>query len=200
MDALSLFCPQCGTTFAVNENDASSVICCPGCSTELSVKPDGVGGFIADYFSGKANRRPESILVSSGSLSQSHEILGMVCITIGTRGEMASQFQHLKEVLADRIGAYKKGISMASNLGQTLGGIGLGSSGNIEISSQYAGASFASNDPEIAFHIAVNQIQLRASYLGSDAVIGFRYNIDLDSNHGVLNFIAHAYGTAVRFC
>jgi len=50
---------------------------------------------------------------------------------------------------------------------------------------------------EVAFHITVNQLQLRASYLNANAIIGFRYDIEFDSNANVLNFMATGYGTAV---
>jgi uncharacterized protein YbjQ (UPF0145 family) len=51
---------------------------------------------------------------------------------------------------------------------------------------------------EKAFHIAVNQLQLRASYIQANAIVGFRHDIDFDSNAGVLNFVVNTYGTAVR--
>ncbi|HMP84229.1 MAG TPA: heavy metal-binding domain-containing protein, partial [Verrucomicrobiota bacterium] len=79
-----------------------------------------------------------------------------------------------------------------------LGGVGLDSGGDISLAGQYAGATFSSSDLEIAFHIAVNQLQLRASYLNANAVIAFRYDIDFDSHANVLNFMATAFGTAVR--
>ena len=61
-----------------------------------------------------------------------------------------------------------------------------------------SGASFRSNDMETAFHILVGELQMRASYLGANAIIGFRQNIELDSNANVINFFANAYGTAVK--
>ena len=39
---------------------------------------------------------------------------------------------------------------------------------------------------------------MRASYLGANAIVGFRQNIELDSNANVINFFANAYGTAVK--
>jgi uncharacterized protein YbjQ (UPF0145 family) len=37
-----------------------------------------------------------------------------------------------------------------------------------------------------------------ASYLGANAIVGFRHNIELDSNWNVINFFANVYGTAVK--
>jgi uncharacterized protein YbjQ (UPF0145 family) len=74
----------------------------------------------------------------------------------------------------------------------------LDGAGDIGLAMQYAGASFRSNDMEVAFHILIGELQMRASYLGANAIIGFRQNIELDSNANIINFFANAYGTAVK--
>lgn len=122
----------------------------------------------------------------------------MVCFTVGTRGEMRTTFEALKVGIAYKLGKTSGQVSQAKGVGQLIGGVGFDSDGNVALTGQYAGASFNSSDLEIAFHIAVNQLQLRASYINANAVVAFRYDIDFDSNANVLNFMATAFGTAVR--
>ena len=114
---------------------------------------------------------------------------------------MASEFNRLKDVYLHQLATIKQKGQLSSNIkgvGQTIGGIGLDGAGDIGLAIQYAGASFKSNDMEIAFHILVSELKMRASYLGANAIIGFRQNIELDSNANIINFFANAYGTAVK--
>ena len=124
----------------------------------------------------------------------------MVCFTIGTRGAMATEFQRLKQEIEFKFETLrKKGqLSASRNVGQFIGGIGMDSDGDIGLAGQYAGASFRSDDTEIAFLVIVSQLQFRAYRLGANAIVGFRFDLDFDSHANVLNFIATGYGTAVR--
>ena len=88
-------------------------------------------------------------------------------------------------------------LSKSQGLGQSISSLGMSADGGMSMGIQHAGASFVSSDLEVAFMIAVSQIQLRASYLGANAVVGFRWDVDVDSNSNVLNFLGTAYGTAV---
>lgn len=161
---------------------------CPHCSSDMSVPQTSAG------------HRPDAIPVTSCGLESDYEILGPVSFTVGTRGGMLAEFQRLKKLNAHRLtGLQKKGqLTQSRSVGQMIGGVSLDSDGDISLNGQYAGASFASDDLDMAFQIAVGQLQMRASYLGANAIIGFRYDIDFDSNANVVNFFATAYGTAVR--
>ncbi|MBW8863880.1 MAG: hypothetical protein JF609_02960 [Verrucomicrobia bacterium] len=144
--------------------------------------------------------RPDQIQVTTGEIQRKYEIVGMVCFTTGTRGQLRNQFESLKTVTAHKLAdAKSKGqVSESRSVGQVIHGVGIDSSGDLSLTGQYSGASFRSSDMEIAFHMTVNQLQLRASFLNANAIIGFRYDIDFDSNANVLNFMATGYGTAVR--
>ena len=175
------------------------MISCPGCSSDIHV-PSLTAEGQSSVSSYVARLRPEQIPVTSGDISTPHKVLGMVCFSLGTRGGMANEFERLKETHSHRLAANRKQgqISRGTGVGQFIGGIGLDSDGDIEFAGQFAGASFRSDDVEIAFSIAVSQLQLRTSYLGGNAIIGFRWDVDFDSHANVLNFIGVAYGTAVQ--
>jgi hypothetical protein len=172
-----------------DETESGMVTTCSNCSGELEVPKVGV------------RVRPDKMPVTSGDLKVKYKILGTVFFSIGTRGGMGAEFNRLKDVYLHQLSVSKhKGqlSSSSSGVGQTIGGIGLDGAGDIGLAMQYAGASFRSNDMEVAFHILVGELQMRASYLGANAIVGFRQNIELDSNANVINFFANAYGTAVK--
>ena len=189
-------CPTCGFSFSADESHVGLSTSCASCSKEFVIQPSDK----ADNQNFPSQSRPDQILVTSGDLRASYDVVGMVCFTVGTRGEMRSTFEALKVGMAHKLSTAKsKGqLSQTTNVGQFIGGLGIDSAGDIALAGQYAGASFNSRDLELAFHIAVNQLQLRASYLNANAVIAFRYDIDFDSNANVINFMATAFGTAVR--
>ncbi len=172
-----------------DETESGMITICSNCSGEFEVPKVGVG-VIAD-----------KMPVTTSDLKVEYKILGTVFFSIGTRGGMASEFNRLKDVYLHQLATIKQKGQLSSNIkgvGQTIGGIGLDGAGDIGLAIQYAGASFKSNDMEIAFHILVSELKMRASYLGANAIIGFRQNIELDSNANIINFFANAYGTAVK--
>jgi hypothetical protein len=187
-------CPACSFTFSTEESSVGLATTCASCSSEFTIEKPGFDESQTNQT--KIRLRPDQIIVTSGDLILPYQIKGMVCFATGTRGGLKDGFENLKGMVGHRFG--KGQISESRGMGQTLGGLGMDSNGDLSASVLYAGATFRSSDMEIAFHIAVNQLQLRASYLQADAVIGFRYDIDFDSNVNVLNFMATAYGTAVR--
>ena len=188
-------CPACGFSFSTDESHVGFATVCANCANEFNIQSEEPDGSKSSQ-----RLRPDQILVTSGDIHSPYEHVGMVCFTVGTRGEMREHFDSLKNVVAHKLETAKSQgqVSASKNVGQLVGGIGVDSSGNISLQSRYAGASFRSNDLEIAFHIAVNQLQLRANFLNANAIIWFRYEVDFDSNASVLNFMATAYGTAVR--
>ena len=171
-----------------DESEGGMAMTCSRCSSDITVPQT------------TTSHRPDSIPVTSGGLNIDYEVIGMVSFTVGTRGGMRAEYERLKALNTQRLASLqKKGqLTQSRSVGQFVGGVSLDSEGDIGLSGQYAGASFASDDIDMAFQIAVGQLQMRASYLGANAVIGFRYDIDFDSNANVVNFFATAYGTAVR--
>lgn len=197
MNEFPIQCPSCGFSFTAEDSHVGLSTNCANCGSEFVIeRSDG-----SDAPPRCGQVRADEIPVTSGDISDTpYSVVGMVCFTVGTRGEMRTHFDSLKQVTAYRLAAMKtKGqVSQGKGVGQLTGGVGIDSDGNVALSGEYSGATFQSSDLEVAFHIAVNQLQLRAKFLGANAVVGFRYVIDFDSNHSVLNFMATAYGTAVR--
>lgn len=187
-------CPTCGFSFSTDDSSVGIATTCANCSKDFVVQLTD-----APISQGRSAKiRPDEIVVTSADLHTPYEVVGMVCFTVGTRGEMRTAFEALKGGIAYKLGKKAGQVSQAKGVGQLIGGVGFDSDGNVGLTGQYAGASFNSSDLEIAFHIAVNQLQLRASYINANAVVAFRYDIDFDSNANVLNFMATAFGTAVR--
>jgi hypothetical protein len=112
---------------------------------------------------------------------------------------MREAFNRYKQQHAHRLRIAKRSglLSKASSLSQSIGSLGLGNGSDLELAIQRSGSSFTSDDLEIAFLIAVNQLQLRASFMGANAVYGMHWDVDFDSNSNFLNFIGTAYGTAM---
>lgn len=194
MNEFLVYCPACGFSFSTDESAVGLATTCASCSSEFTIEKTELSE--SQSHSNTMRLRPDQILVTSADLTAPHQIKGMVCFTTGTRASLRDGFEKLKGMVGHRL---KTGqISEAHSMGQALGGLGINANGEIAVDVNYTAASFQSSDMEIAFHIAVNQLQLRASRIQANAIIGFRYDIDFDSNGGVLNFIATAFGTAVR--
>ena len=113
---------------------------------------------------------------------------------------MRNAFDQMKEHFSKHLAIKRQygQISKRTNVGQLIGGLGISESGGIGLTGNFSGASFSSDDPEIAFIIAVIQLQYKASYLGANALTGFRWDIDFDSQGGVINFFGTAYATAIK--
>ncbi len=199
MSDINFCCPVCDVSLSADESEAGTMICCPGCSSDIGVPhqsgstEDSTGPYVARL-------APEQIPVCSTGIHSPHTVRGMVCFSLGTRGGMATQFETLKQVYTQRIAAKRKQgqISSGTGVGQFIGGIGIDADGDIGFAGQFAGASFRSDDIEIAFAIAVSGLQYRAYALGANAIVGFRWDVDFDSNANVANFFGTAYGTAVQ--
>ena len=54
------------------------------------------------------------------------------------------------------------------------------------------------NQFDEAFFISVEEIKKRAYYMGADAIIGMKEELNLDTN-GFQHFYMQMYGTAVKF-
>ncbi|MEI6656359.1 MAG: hypothetical protein WCP45_16475 [Verrucomicrobiota bacterium] len=194
MSEINLTCPVCNSPVSADESETGTMITCLNCSSELLV-PDGEGPVAFT-----AHVRPDEIPITSGSILAPHKILGMVCYSLGTRGGMKNDFENKKQTYSHRLASSRqKGqLSKGSGVGQFIGGASIDGDGDVGLSGQFAGASFRSDDIEIAFSIAVGELKLRASYLGGNALIGFRWDVDFDSHANVVNFFGTAYATAIQ--
>ena len=194
--AFDLYCPACGTTLAADESEIGEVINCLACDSQVFVEIQEESPAPSTALSVKI--RPELIPISTTNPTISCVLVGPISFSIGTRGSMKTEYDRHKLQHAHKIRLAKQRgqVSKASGLGQSISSVGIGD-GDLSIALQHSGASFTSDDLDIAFQIAIGQLQLRASYLGANAVFGMRWDVDFDSNSNVLNFIGTAYGTAV---
>jgi uncharacterized protein YbjQ (UPF0145 family) len=190
-------CPSCSADIVAEEEESGLIIECLVCNTRLRVPADEQAPEASVLHLGRV--RPDKIPVSTTSAYGPFEIVAPISFVIGSRGGMKEEFELLKSrqshVLsqAKRLGQF----SREAGLGQTISSVGVSGDGDLSLGVRHSGASFLSTDLEIAFMIAVSQMQFRASYLGANAVFGFRWDIDVDSNANVINFLGTAYGTAV---
>jgi uncharacterized protein YbjQ (UPF0145 family)/DNA-directed RNA polymerase subunit RPC12/RpoP len=190
-------CPNCSADISAEEEEAGLIVECLACNSRLRVPADDQprGASVVD--AGRA--RPDKIPVSTTSAYGPFEIVAPISYAIGSRGGMKEEFELLKSRQSHVLSQAKRlgQLSREAGLGQTIGSVGVSGEGDLGLGVRYSGASFLSTDLEIAFMIAVSQIQFRASYLGANAVFGFRWDIDVDSNANAVNFLGTAYGTAV---
>ncbi len=182
--------------FAEDEEVGFAVECL-GCGAQLIVPDDSASSGAVVSEGGRI--RPNQIPVTSSNIEGACQIIAPVNFVIGSRGGMKEEFELLKSRQRHVIEEAKRlgQLSKSHGLGQSITSFGMAADGGMSMGVHHAGSSFVSSDLEIAFMIAVSQIQLRASYLGANAVVGFRWDIDVDSNSNVLNFLGTAYGTAV---
>lgn len=195
--SMELTCPGCGASILAEEEEMGTVISCPGCESELTVPT--ADGSTPDGALSAGRTRPDQIAVSSADAPAGSQTIRPIAFNIGTRGGMAAEFDNLKSTLGHKLSEMKRlgQISKSAGLGQTLGMASASLDGDLGVGLQHSSATFRSDDLEVAFQIAIFQLQLRASYLGANAVYGFRWDLDFDSHSNVINFLGTAYGTAV---
>ncbi|HMP82998.1 MAG TPA: hypothetical protein PKA41_09895, partial [Verrucomicrobiota bacterium] len=118
MPELIAQCPTCGFSFSTDESSVGITTTCASCSKDFIVE-------LSDQpilQNRPSHIRPDQILVTSGDFHVPYEVVGMVCFTVGTRGEMRSAFKTLKGGMAYKIGKTKGQISQAKGVGQFIGG------------------------------------------------------------------------------
>lgn len=124
------------------------------------------------------------VIVTTGDLSQSYEVLGPVYFQVSNKGLFGSALGSLKKKYKADIEAMKKRGSMSAD--------------RSDWGFLYGEWSVGQNDFEAAFFIATEEIKKRAEMVGADAVICMRQDIDMDTN-GFAYFYLQMYGTAVKF-
>lgn len=189
-------CPSCGAEIFAEDEEAGYTVDCLGCGSQLRVPANNSD---PSTIAKLGRVRPDQIPVSTTDITGPHQIISPISFVVGSRGEMGEEFELLKSHQSYVISQAKRlgQLSRAAGLGQSITSVGLYDDGSISANVQHSGSSFVSTDLEIAFMIAVSQMQFRASCLGANAVYGFKWDVDVDSNAGVINFIGTAYGTAV---
>ena len=124
-----------------------------------------------------------NIIVTTGDLKQSYEILGPVYFQVSNKGVFSSALSKLVKQYEIEIAQMKK----QGQMGQARADWGL----------LYGELSVGQSDFEKAFFVAVQELKKRASLIGADAIICMRQDIDLDTN-AFQFFYLQMYGTAVK--
>ena len=124
-------------------------------------------------------KNAEHIVVTTCDISRPYEILGPVYVQISNVG-WTSSLDKLEKEYQQRL--------------ENMEDKGTATKFSWKDSSTWAWQTRF----ERAFFIATEEIKLRASVMGADAVIGMRQDIDLEGD-GSAYFYLQMYGTAVKF-
>ncbi len=126
------------------------------------------------------------ILVTTTDLKREYEVLGPIYFQISNKGIFSSALSKAKKKHKIELDNLKKAGQSETNKKLDWGIL-------------YGEHSFGmENNFDIAFFIAVRELQIRAKKLGADAIIGMRQDIDMDTD-AFQFFYLQMYGTAVKF-
>lgn len=168
-------CPHCG---AYSMHDLGKT--CPNCGADLQEKPA-----ISEE---EVEEQARTIVVSTGELGKSYEVLGPVYFHITNKGIFSSQFNKLEKVYRKKIDEWNKSgqaVGLETGFGDLVLALGVGE------------WSAGHNLFDKAFFIAVEELKRRAALIGADAITFLRQDIDLDTR-GFQYFYLQMYGTAVK--
>ncbi len=124
-----------------------------------------------------------NIVVTTADIKEDYDIIGPVYVQVSNKGFLSSTFSNL-------ISEYEEELRIIKNAGQI-------SSSRPDWGFLYGEWSVGQNDFEKAFYVSTQELKKRAFYLGADAIVGMRQDIDLDTS-GFQYFYLQMYGTAVR--
>ncbi|TCL63374.1 putative heavy-metal-binding protein [Hydrogenispora ethanolica] len=124
------------------------------------------------------------IIVTTVDLKQEYEVIGPVYFQVSNKGLFSSALSKL-------IKEYKEEIEIMKSTGSF-------SVEKMDWGFLYGEWSVGQNNFDKAFYIAVQELKKRAAFLGADAIVGMRQDIDLDTTDFQF-FYLQMYGTAVKF-
>ena len=149
----------------------------------------------------EVEKRKSNIIVTTGDLKKEYEVISPVFFQINDTGNSRAYFnkfldKYKKEIEEWEQNNQRSNTNLTSlenadliiNALEELDGVP-DSKGKIGIESHLL---------DLAFFISVQEIKLKAAYLGADAVIEMRQNIELDT-YGFQHFYMQMYGTAIKF-
>lgn len=125
-----------------------------------------------------------NVSVTTGDLQRAYDIIGPVYVQLSNKGLFSSTFSKLLTKHTSEIEATKR-------LGQVAGP-------RADWGFLYGEYSVGQTVFDQAFFVAVQELKARAGFLGADAIIGMRQDIDLDTT-AFQFFYLQMYGTAVKF-
>lgn len=145
-------CSRCGNKIGIFEPSMNGL--CSACIAEIDKEK---------------RKSAEKIIVSTGSINKSYDIVGLVYFQVSNSGYFSSQLDTLCERYIQEITQWLD-----------------------------AGLISSPKHSEAAFYIAVEELKIKSLSLGADAIIELRSEIVFDSGQKDI-FFMQVYGTAVKF-
>ncbi len=227
MEKVVYYCPNCGKTVSRLKGNKDNCSNCNGKmvqtpidveewkaltddkkeSIKLEISSYGVPEYSGEPLSDLKHRHDliqiQKIFVTTTDIKREYDIIGPVFYQINDAGSGKMIFQKQKEyrsvinALKDQNQLVNQNASITESIGALSGMIELFSTGDISASTKDLLGN-GHNQFDEAFFISVEEIKKRAYYMGADAIIGMKEELNLDTN-GFQHFYMQMYGTAVKF-
>ncbi len=131
----------------------------------------------------KIRELAKNVVVTTGDIRQDYDIIGPVYFQISNKGIFSSKFSKLAKKYEDDVKHLKdNNNSVAGEIGRIL------------LLGEF---SVGEDNFDQAFYIATEELKRKALFLGGDAVVHMRQDIDMDTDHFSF-FYLQMYGTAVK--
>lgn len=227
MEKVVYYCPNCGKTVSRLKGNKDNCSNCNGKmiqtlidveewkaltddkkeSIKLEISSYGVPEYSGEPLSDLKHRydliQIQKIFVTTTDIKREYDIIGPVFYQINDAGSGKMIFQKQKEyrsvinALKDQNQLVNQNASITESIGALSGMIELFSTGDISPSTKDLLGN-GHNQFDEAFFISVEELKKRAYYMGADAIIGMKEELNLDTN-GFQHFYMQMYGTAVKF-
>ena len=227
MEKVVYYCPNCGKTVSRLKGNKDNCSNCNGKmiqtpinveewkaltddkkeSIKLEISSYGVPEYSGEPLSDLKHRHDliqiQKIFVTTTDIKREYDIIGPVFYQINDAGSGKMIFQKQKEyrsvinALKDQNQLVNQNASITESIGALSGMVELFSTGDISASTKDLLGN-GHNQFDEAFFISVEEIKKRAYYMGADAIIGMKEELNLDTN-GFQHFYMQMYGTAVKF-
>lgn len=227
MEKVVYYCPNCGKTVSRLKGNKDNCSNCNGKmiqtpidveewkaltddkkeSIKLEISSYGVPEYSGEPLSDLKHRHDliqiQKIFVTTTDIKREYDIIGPVFYQINDAGSGKMIFQKQKEyrsvinALKDQNQLVNQNASITESIGALSGMIELFSTGDISASTKDLLGN-GHNQFDEAFFISVEELKKRAYYMGANAVIGMKEELNLDTN-GFQHFYMQMYGTAVKF-
>jgi hypothetical protein len=129
-----------------------------------------------------------SVQVTTADFHRPYEVIAPVYIQVNNKGLFANYFNTL-------VARYSVELSKLKSDGQ----IYAEADGSGGAASLIGEGAVQQGNFEIAFFVAMFELQARAAMLRADAIVGLRQDIDVDAEGRITNFYLQMYGTAIKF-
>lgn len=227
MEKVVYYCPNCGKTVSRLKGNKDNCSNCNGKmiqtpidveewkaltddkkeSIKIEISSYGVPEYSGEPLNDLKHRHDliqiQKIFVTTTDIKREYDIIGPVFYQINDAGSGKMIFQKQKEyrsvinALKDQNQLVNQNASITESVGALSGMIELFSTGDISASTKDLLGNGHTQFDE-AFFISVEELKKRAYYMGADAIIGMKEELNLDTN-GFQHFYMQMYGTAVKF-